>query len=151
MYQKYLQVLLDRGLDENHRDNAGWGPLHYASFEGHSVIVKLLGGSLLLELSTINHELCAGNAGAELDMTDCDAKTGLHLACSEGHYDVVVQLLRAGANVNLVNLQVNTRVRHVRGVGRCNSCGKKTTTSTFTLVNNSCRIQNFMNFGFLGF
>ena len=25
-----VQVLLDRGLDENHRDNAGWGPLHYA-------------------------------------------------------------------------------------------------------------------------
>ena len=50
----YVQVLLDRGLDENHRDNAGWGPLHYASFEGHSVIVKLLGGSLLLELSTIS-------------------------------------------------------------------------------------------------
>ena len=82
-------MLLDRGLDENHRDNAGWGPLHYATFEGHSVIVKLL-----------------GNAGAELDMIDCDGKTGLHLACSEGHYDVVVQLLRAGANVNLVNLQV---------------------------------------------
>ena len=56
----------------------------------------------------VNYEMCAGNAGAELDMTDCDAKTGLHLACSEGHYDVVVQLLRAGANVNLVNLQVNT-------------------------------------------
>ena len=62
----------------------------------------------------VNYELCAGNAGAELDMTDCDAKTGLHLACSEGHYDVVVQLLRAGANVNLVNLQVNTCARHVR-------------------------------------
>ena len=85
-------MLLDRGLDENHRDNAGWGPLHYATFEGHSVIVKLL-----------------GNAGAELDMIDCDGKTGLHLACSEGHYDVVVQLLRAGANVNLVNLQVTWR------------------------------------------
>ena len=39
-------------------------------------------------------------------MTDCDGKTALHLSCSEGHYDVVVQLLRAGANVNLVNLQV---------------------------------------------
>ena len=132
-------MLLDRGLDENHRDNAGWGPLHYASFEGHSVIVKLLGGSLLLELSTIsqcpekaptrttvkvplkalvNYELCAGNAGAELDMTDCDAKTGLHLACSEGHYDVVVQLLRAGANVNLVNLQVNSHARHVTDTWR---------------------------------
>ena len=31
-----------------------------------------------------------------------------YLSCSEGHYDVVVQLLRAGANVNLVNLQVGT-------------------------------------------
>ena len=27
---------------------------------------------------------------AELDMTDCDGKTALHLSCSEGHYDVVV-------------------------------------------------------------
>ena len=33
-----VQVLLDRGLDEQHRDNAGWGPLHYAAFEGHSII-----------------------------------------------------------------------------------------------------------------
>ena len=47
---------------------------------------------------------------AELDMTDCDGKTALHLSCSEGHYDVVVQLLRAGANVNLVNLQVSACV-----------------------------------------
>ena len=29
-----VKVLLDRGLDEQHRDNAGWGPLHYAAFEG---------------------------------------------------------------------------------------------------------------------
>ena len=43
-------------------------------------------------------------------MTDCDGKTALHLSCSEGHYDVVVQLLRAGANVNLVNLQVSACV-----------------------------------------
>ena len=87
----FVQVLLDRGLDENHRDNAGWGPLHYAAFEGHSIIVRLVGG-----------------AGAELDMLDCDGKSALHLACSEAHYDVVVQLLRAGASVNLVNLQVLT-------------------------------------------
>ena len=50
---------------------------------------------------------------AELDMTDCDGKTALHLSCSEGHYDVVVQLLRAGANVNLVNLQVSTLHKHM--------------------------------------
>ena len=43
-----LQVLLDRGLDENHRDNAGWGPLHYAAFEGHSIIIKVITGQLTL-------------------------------------------------------------------------------------------------------
>ena len=52
-------MLLDRGLDENHRDNAGWGPLHYASFEGHSVIVKLLGGSLLLAIRAVFVELAS--------------------------------------------------------------------------------------------
>ena len=76
--------------------------------------IKGVSSSTDILVSMVNYELCAGNAGAELDMTDCDAKTGLHLACSEGHYDVVVQLLRAGANVNLVNLQVNSRAIHVR-------------------------------------
>ena len=71
------KVLLDRGLDEQHRDNAGWGPLHYASFEGHTEIVDLLIA-----------------AGAEMNLTDCDGKTALHLACTENHYDVIVQLLR---------------------------------------------------------
>lgn len=30
-----VRQLLDRGLDETHRDNAGWTALHYASFEGY--------------------------------------------------------------------------------------------------------------------
>jgi ankyrin repeat protein len=30
-----VQQLLDRGLDEMHRDNAGWSPLHMAAYEGH--------------------------------------------------------------------------------------------------------------------
>ena len=33
-------------------------------------------------------------AGAEMNLTDCDGKTALHLACTENHYDVIVQLLR---------------------------------------------------------
>lgn len=35
------------------------------------------------------------SAGAELDMVDCDGKAALHLACTENHYEVVVQLLRS--------------------------------------------------------
>jgi hypothetical protein len=38
----HLQVLLDRGLDEQHRDNAGWGPLHYAAFEGVYLLDKII-------------------------------------------------------------------------------------------------------------
>ena len=75
------QVLLDRGLDEQHRDNAGWGPLHYASFEGHSSIVKLLSSAGWGRLARWLH-ICV-ILRAELDMTDCDGKTALHLSCSE--------------------------------------------------------------------
>ncbi|CAG0921394.1 unnamed protein product [Notodromas monacha] len=38
-----VSLLLDRGLDEMHKDNSGWAPLHYASFEGHAeVCLQLL-------------------------------------------------------------------------------------------------------------
>ncbi|ESO89482.1 hypothetical protein LOTGIDRAFT_165076 [Lottia gigantea] len=30
-----VTLLLDRGLDEMHRDNGGWTPLHMAAYEGH--------------------------------------------------------------------------------------------------------------------
>lgn len=37
-----VECLLDRGLDELHRDNAGWTALHYAAFEGHAQVCQLL-------------------------------------------------------------------------------------------------------------
>lgn len=38
-----VRQLLDRGLDEQHRDNSGWTPLHYAAFEGiSSLLVEFL-------------------------------------------------------------------------------------------------------------
>ena len=42
-----VKVLLDRGLDEQHRDNAGWGPLHYAAFEGICLVISVLEAKLL--------------------------------------------------------------------------------------------------------
>lgn len=35
-----VRQLLDRGLDEQHRDNSGWTPLHYAAFEGKLMFLK---------------------------------------------------------------------------------------------------------------
>lgn len=37
-----VRLLLDRGLDEQHRDNSGWTPLHYAAFEGCQDVCEAL-------------------------------------------------------------------------------------------------------------
>ena len=58
-----VSLLLARGLDETHRDNAGWAPLHYSSFEGHTAVAEAL-------LS----------AGASVNQTDNDGKHALVLA-----------------------------------------------------------------------
>jgi FOG: Ankyrin repeat len=65
------------GLDEQHRDNSGWTPLHYAAFEGHAEVC-----SALLE------------AGARVDEADNDGKGPLMLAAQEGHIELVNMLLR---------------------------------------------------------
>lgn len=65
------------GLDEQHRDNSGWTPLHYAAFEGHVDVCEAL-----LE------------AGAKVDETDNDGKGALMLAAQEGHGALVERLLQ---------------------------------------------------------
>lgn len=64
------------GLDEQHRDNSGWTPLHYAAFEGHMEVCEAL-----LE------------AGAKVDEPDNDGKGPLMLAAQEGHGGLVENLL----------------------------------------------------------
>lgn len=64
------------GLDEQHRDNSGWTPLHYATFEGHAEVC-----TALLE------------AGARVDEADNDGKGPLMLAAQEGHTQLVHMLL----------------------------------------------------------
>lgn len=71
-----VRQLLDRGLDETHRDNAGWTPLHYAAFEGYADI-----STQLVE------------SGAKIDECDNEGKTALHLAAQEGRDKVIDALL----------------------------------------------------------
>lgn len=63
-------------MDETHRDNAGWTPLHYASFEGYADICTQLVES-----------------GAKIDECDNEGKTALHLAAQEGRDSVIEALL----------------------------------------------------------
>lgn len=71
-----VRQLLDRGLDETHRDNAGWTPLHYAAFEGYAdICVQLV------------------DSGAKIDECDNEGKTALHLSAQEGRDKVIEALL----------------------------------------------------------
>ena len=90
-----VRRLLDRGLDEAHRDNAGWIPLHYAAFEGYATVVDML--------------LLA--AGSRADATDNDGRSPLLLAAQEGHLGAVERLIAAGANVNHRSLDGKTPLR----------------------------------------
>jgi ankyrin repeat protein len=89
-----VRLLLDRGLDEAHRDNAGWTPLHYAAFEGHSAVVDLL-----LEV------------GARMEATDNDGRAPMLLATQEGHLLVVERLIELGADVDQKSLDGKTPLR----------------------------------------
>lgn len=89
-----VRLLLDRGLDEAHRDNAGWTPLHYAAFEGHSSVVDLL-----LEV------------GARMEATDNDGRAPMLLATQEGHLSVVERLIELGADVDQKSLDGKTPLR----------------------------------------
>ncbi|RVE40247.1 hypothetical protein evm_015103, partial [Chilo suppressalis] len=93
-----VRQLLDRGLDELHRDNSGWTPLHYAAFEGHIEVCEAL-----LE------------AGAKVDESDNDGKGALMLAAQEGHTGLAQILLdRWAAPVDQHAHDGKTALRYTR-------------------------------------
>lgn len=83
-------------MDEQHRDNSGWTPLHYACLEGHrEVVVALIEG------------------GAHIDQTDNDSRAPLLLAAQEGHDKLVLDLIENyGAQVDQRALDGTTAFRY---------------------------------------
>lgn len=83
--------LMQRGLDEMHRDNSGCTPLHEAVSGGHIRVAEML----------IDYGGSNGGGGSELaDAGDNEGRTPLHVACQRGHVDLVrILVLKGGANV----------------------------------------------------
>jgi len=112
-----VKELLEKGANPNARDEEGFTPLHYASFNGCASVAKLLLDSGAdpnvgsKEGWTPLH-LAASNGftdivklliecGADLDARDNEGKTALELARERGHIHIVRELLNRGAKAEL--------------------------------------------------
>jgi ankyrin repeat protein len=81
-YTEVVRILIAHGADVNVRDTSSTG-LHKAAKNGHLDVVRLL----------LSH-------GAEIDAKDVDGQTALIVAIPRSRTDVVLELLRQGADPN---------------------------------------------------
>ncbi len=79
-----VQAILEKGIDVNTKDKRGMTALHMAalSISDNNDMVKIL-----------------VKAGADVTATDRNGFTPLHCAAYEGHFNIIVALIEAGANV----------------------------------------------------
>ena len=70
-----MRLLLEHGANPNAEDNEGWTPLHLASSDGHTTIVRLL-----------------LDRGASADMKNNKGRNTLQVATTHG-MDEIVQVL----------------------------------------------------------
>jgi 7,8-dihydropterin-6-yl-methyl-4-(beta-D-ribofuranosyl)aminobenzene 5'-phosphate synthase len=115
-----VEILLENGSEINARDNRGFSAIRFAVFRGFKDIVSLLadkgadvheqnmewGGSLL-------HTACLSNRidlvdtliakGVDIQVTNSEGLTPLHLASNHGQNELCELLIAKGADVNLID------------------------------------------------
>ena len=123
-------LLLEKGADPTQQDATGCTPLHCAAAAGHVDVGGLLlasqrGGTKLVravdnEMRTALHAaassgypgmvqvLLNGGALPVIDVRDAEGYTPLRLAVKKQYLDVVLCLVKGGADVNMVNKRGRT-------------------------------------------
>lgn len=82
---------LEKGANPNATDELGRTPLHWAAWNGHTGIVKIL-----IE------------EGANPNATDNDGWTPLHYAASDGQIEAAKLLIEAGSNPKAIDIEGKT-------------------------------------------
>ena len=131
---KNINMLLDKGIDVNAKDQYGWTALHEAAQEGHENIVQTLldngaevnaknkyGSTALHDAvrfgrGTIVQTLL--DNGAEVNAKNKYGETALHKAAQEGHDNIVQTILDNGAEVNAKNKYGETALYWAAKFGR---------------------------------
>ncbi len=90
--KEIVTLLLQSGVDPNIGDADGKTALYWASKKGHRDIVQILIGSRLVD---VNHKSPWG-------------MTALHESVRGGHVDAVEELLKAGADINALDVDERT-------------------------------------------
>ncbi|KAI0230268.1 hypothetical protein LSAT2_019349 [Lamellibrachia satsuma] len=117
--EKKVSEQLDKRVNPDVRDSAGYTALHYAARNGHCGVCRLLleaGASVDAqtrsgEVTPLHRASYSGHInivslliqhGASVCHSDTDGKTPLHKACEQGHGKVAAILLTRDANVKLM-------------------------------------------------
>ncbi|ORY06230.1 ankyrin repeat-containing domain protein [Clohesyomyces aquaticus] len=110
-------------------DSEGWTPLHWAASRGHLPVIKQIlqprpwqrrGEHKKYDYGTRLHQYLAGINkfwSDVLNIQDAQGSTALHLAASQGYEDVVMELLKKGPDLGLLDKSGKTAAQKAKAMG----------------------------------
>jgi ankyrin repeat protein len=128
-YEDSVRTILEHGGDVNQGDSRGWTPLHFACFYDRPALVKLL---LMWSYSPQTpHAAKKTESTSHTSLVKCnlsaesrDGWTPLHAAASQGHDEIVAELLSHGADPNRRAFKNGQTALHVACLNSQSGCVK---------------------------